>query len=147
MENQVSSKQPKSVNNAIISFFNRLNSFVNPIDKMFLRTPLKNIPATQRRFLILFSGVFGLFIIMILITGVLFKLLNNREEPVQEITPVEVGKVNLNEGEITNPSNYLNDPEVLNLNIKINEVQKSLDSLNVNDSQLTPPSLKYDIEF
>lgn len=128
--------------------FSKPIAFVDKIDGKVSRLgPLRGMSVIGRRVLIIFMTLFTLLLLLIVILGLVYRLINQpvvvRENPI----PSPVGKITPPPVEIRNPSKYAEDQTVLELEQKINELDKTITDTNVRESTLNPPTLNFEVEF
>jgi len=101
----------------------------------------------SKNILIIFSSVFGITLIALLIIAISFGFKQTKiellEKKIEEITtpiPEEVQ-------EISNPSPYVNDLIILKIEQDIKKIDKELQETDLKEASLNPPLLDMDIEF
>lgn len=101
----------------------------------------------SKKYLIIFSSVFGATLISLLIVTILFGFKQTKvdllEKKIEEdITPTpEVIQ------EISNPSPYADDLIILKIEQDIKKIDKELQETDLKEASLNPPLLDMDIEF
>ncbi len=99
-----------------------------------------------KKFLILFSSIFGGTLIALLAIAIIFGFRQTqvdllKKEIEKPVTPPEVAQ------EISNPSPYAHDPIILKIEEEIKEIDKKLQETDLKEASLNPPLLEMDIEF
>lgn len=89
--------------------------------------------------------------VLLLIVGVLFVLAlffaPRRGPAAPTPTPVATSAPTATPAEITNPSRYATDSGVLKIETDLKDIEAKLNQTKLKDSDLTPPSLDYNIDF
>jgi hypothetical protein len=128
--------------------FSRPIAFVDKIDSKLSRLgPLGSMSVVGRRVLIIFMTLSALLLLLIVILGLIYRLINQpiviRENPI----PSPVGKITPPPLEIRNPSMYAEDEVVLEMELKIIDLDKQITATNVRESTLNPPTFNFEVEF
>jgi len=120
---------------------NGLRSVVNKLKDAWLK-----IPERLRKILRIVGIVFAVLLLLIIILSTVLKLKNKvpveiKPTPVASFEPLPSGEV------IINPSRYATDSGVLKIEEDLRNLEKELDNLQVNETNLLPPRLDFDINF
>lgn len=120
---------------------NGLRSVVNKLKDAWLK-----IPERLRKILRIVGIVFAVLLVLVIILSTVLKL--KGKVPV-EVKPTPVASFGpLPSGEVTtNPSRYATDSGVLKIEEDLRNLEKELDNLQVNETNLLPPRLDFDINF
>jgi len=114
---------------------------INKLKSVWLK-----IPERLRKVLCIVSIVFAVLLFLMIILSIVLKSRGKvpvevKPTPVVSFEPPPSGEV------ITNPSRYATDPGVLKIEEDLRNLEKELDSLQVNEVNLLPPRLDFDINF
>lgn len=118
---------------------------LQPVFNKFRDVWLK-IPERLRKILRIMGIVFAVLLVLMIILSIVLKL--KSKVPV-EVKPTPAASFELlPSGEvITNPSRYATDSGVLKIEEDLRNLEKELDNLQVNETNLLPPRLDFDINF
>ncbi len=151
MEDKINNQNTTTTSktNNLSGFFRVANLVISKIDQKLISTPLKNIPIVQRRIFIIFSIFFFGLMGFIVVLGILAQIITtgNSADEGNEIIPSEVENITPPPGGIRNPSVYADDFEVLLLEQKVNELLNTINTSRIDEPQIYPPSLDYDVDF
>jgi len=108
----------------------------------FAKKFVRRIPRQMQIALLVLGGIF----ILVIITGLLFGRRSMDEKVTREVV-VPTGTTQFPFFDITNPSAYATDPDILNLEQEISVLDKEINEVDLKESLLQPPSLDFDIDF
>lgn len=115
------------------------------VKNIFLIFWLK-VPQPYRKILKITGIVFTSLLVLMLILSLVFSLKKQTQEK-KKVTPTPVPQMTAVPEVITNPSRYATDSAILKVEEDLAEIGKDLDSLQVNEVNLLPPRLDFNINF
>ncbi len=91
----------------------------------------------------------AIFVVLciLLVAASVYKSLSNRKPTVVVPTPTPEALINATPSGLIVPSRYATDSAVLELETKINDLDKELTTTSIKESQLTPPTFDFVIKF
>lgn len=147
-EEQMNKVEDKKVVNPFGKVLSQIKQKL-PLDKIKLppkvNEVLNKLPKPLRITLV---ATVSVLVVMILISLIAVLV---RGVPQKEVTPLPVptpqSKNRFEQDEITNPSAYANDNEILDFKNQVDEINKSLEETDIGYPLLQPPSVDFKIEF
>ena len=141
--NEDNIKQPTAQNNVpvIKQAVNTLLPVINKVKVVWMKIP-DNIKKILRIVIIVLAA---LFLLMVVFSAVM-KYKSNLPVEVQP-SPIVYSEPPSDEEIVTNPSRYATDSGVLEIEENLRNLDKELDNLKVNEINLLPPRLDFDITF
>ena len=120
---------------------NLLQPAINKLKSVWMK-----IPEKLRKVLRIAGVVFAVLLFLMIILSIVLK---SREKVPVEVKPTPIASFEpLPSGEIiTNPSRYATDSGVIKIEEDLRNLEKELDNLQVNEVNLLPPRLDFDINF
>lgn len=111
-----------------------------------LKSTWVKIPERLRKILRIVGIVFAVLILLMIILSTVLKLKGRvpveiKPTPVVSFEPLPSGEV------IISPSRYATDSGVIKIEEDLRNLEKELDSMQVNETNLLPPRLDFDINF
>ena len=101
----------------------------------------------SKKFLIIFSSIFGATLIALLIIAILFGFKQTKidllEKNIEELVIPTLEAIQ----EISNPSPYADDLIILKIEKDLKEIDKQLQETDLKEASLNPPLLDMDIKF
>lgn len=123
----------------------RLVGLVKPVLAKLKDIWLK-IPEKLRKVLSIVGIVFTAILFLMIVLSLLFNI-KKSQPPKEKPTPAVSYEPVPSSDIITNPSRYATDSGVLTIEGNIRKIEKELDIMQVNEADLLPPRLDFDINF
>lgn len=127
---------------------NKIANLLQPLQPVAgkLKDLWLKIPEKLRKILRLVGIVFAIILFLMIVLSIVFNIkkpqsVKDKLSPVASPQPTPESEV------ITNPSRYATDSGVLKIEEDLRNLEKELDNLQVNETNLLPPRLDFDINF
>lgn len=115
------------------------------VKNIFLIFWLK-VPQPYRKILKITGIVFTSLVVLLLVLSLAFSLKKQTQQK-KKVTPTPVPQMTAMPEVIANPSRYATDSAILKIEQDLVGIGRDLDSLQVNEVNLLPPRLDFEINF
>ncbi|MBX4206129.1 hypothetical protein KW795_02930, partial [Candidatus Microgenomates bacterium] len=97
--------------------------------------------------LLMVALIIFIVLVILLVFAAVYKSFSGDKKPTVRVTPAPQAIQTATPSAITTPSRYATDSAVLELETKINNLDKDMNSTNINEPQLSIPQLDFNINF
>ena len=104
-----------------------------------------NLNPKFKKLILIVFGVFGFFVLVALILGIIAS--SQKRSGSAKVTPTPVVNATELPEVLTNPSRYATDSGVLKIGESLNTIEKELNSTEIKDLKLSLPNVTFDINF
>lgn len=120
-----------------------VNPPVNNISN--LKDKFNSLPPQQKRLMIIGGAALGIALIALILAGILKS--TRPTTPAYVPTPTPATSTPFPESNIDRPSIYATDSAILKLEASVNEISKSIDAMDLEESQLRPQDINFKVDF
>lgn len=129
------------------NFLEKFRIFLSP-RLMVVKSYWEKVPLQLRKILKIAGITIGLLLFSLIIFSTVVRISKKRTPVVVKVVPSEIPQAtSFPEEKIFNPSRYATDSAVLKIEEDLKSVEKELNDLEINEVDLLPPKLDFDINF
>lgn len=112
----------------------------------FIKLYWFKVPENYRRILRITGIVFVSLIVLMFLSSLFFSV-KKTANGVKKKTPAPLPQITILPDVVVNPSRYATDSAILKIEEDLKTVEKELDGLQVNEINLLPPRLDFNVTF
>ncbi len=129
------------------NFLERFKTFLSP-RIMVVKSYWEKVPPQLRKVFKIAGIVIGFLLFSLIIFSTVVRISKKRAPVVVHVVPSEVPQTTaFPEEKIFNPSRYATDSAILKIEEDLKSIEKELNDLEVNEVDLLPPKLDFEINF
>lgn len=112
----------------------------------FIKLYWFKVPESYRRILKITGIIFASLVVLMFLLSLFFSVKTTTND-VKKKTPTPLPQITILPDVVVNPSRYATDSAILKIEEDLKTVEKELDGLQVNEINLLPPRLDFNVTF